>query len=333
MYGLVILLSALTATEFEVKPVELSWERYQNDWFETRWVLSPMPEGSADSFLERMKEAAPAGELGDLVRESDALSTDRLKHEKFLTSTLNNLSPGLRQLSPWLGGLLRENLLATSDWDPDEDSPDDGIVHGPAFDAMEINRSPWTSLSGDTTVHSAAVLIRADLEAIKEAENDYRRYYDNIDSSFETIYPIRNRYVRGGDDGVPFAGTSIRFTCDLPFPFTTYSCDLQTLSRLDAEGRMVTDIYTKSDDFYWLAGRDTYLPVRDSAGAWVATLVVRFYGFDLKGVPDGDGHRKAGLRSSLGHLKLRAEKLFAAANTEPRTVEGAIPEFEVRGRR
>ncbi len=71
--------------------------------------------------------------------------------------------------------------------------------------------------------------------------------------------------------------------------------------------------------------------MRASDGAWVATLVVRRFGFDLDGVPDGDDARTAGIRSSLGALKLEAQARFAAGDGVPRTVAGRVPAFEVVG--
>ena len=71
-----------------------------------------------------------------------------------------------------------------------------------------------------------------------------------------------------------------------------------------------------------------------SDGEWVATAIVRWFGFDLAGVPDGDDARRAALRASLGSLKREAEALFRARDaSRPRAVDGRVPEFEVRGGR
>lgn len=138
--------------------------------------------------------------------------------------------------------------------------------------------------------------------------------------------------MRGEDPwGAPFAALKLRFRCDLPFPFSHYDCELAILNRVGRDGLVRCDIVSKSRDFLWLAGRDTFVPVHTSDGAWVATLVVREFGFDLRGVPDGDDARRAGLRASLGSLKREAEALFAARGDGPRIVTGRVPEFEVRG--
>jgi hypothetical protein len=61
-------------------------------------------------------------------------------------------------------------------------------------------------------------------------------------------------------------------------------------------------------------------------------VAVRIFGFDLRGVPDGDSDRRSGLRSVPGNLERGAEPLFAAR--DPRrslVVDGAIPSVPVRG--
>ena len=108
----------------------------------------------------------------------------------------------------------------------------------------------------------------------------------------------------------------------------------------------MTDIYSTSDDFYWLAGRDVYLPVETSDGELVAYLAVRHYGFDLDGVPDKGKNRREALRASLGNLRRKAEAIFAESggvmrpersedpgDSETASPRGAVPEFPVRGKR
>ena len=103
---------------------------------------------------------------------------------------------------------------------------------------------------------------------------------------------------------------------------------------IDAEGRLVCDIYSTSDDFHWLAGRDVYLALDTSDGVRAAYLVVRQYGFDLDGVPDSEKNVREALRGSLGSLRLRAERL-AGPSPSARADRGParVPEFPVRGQR
>lgn len=116
----------------------------------------------------------------------------------------------------------------------------------------------------------------------------------------------------------------------LPFPFGSYEALVHMLHRLDARGRLVTDVYSTWADFLWLAGRDVCIPLHASDDAWVSTLVVRRTGFDLQGVPDGDGDRRSALRVGLGNLKREAEARFVRDGGVPRTVADGVPPLDVR---
>jgi hypothetical protein len=138
--------------------------------------------------------------------------------------------------------------------------------------------------------------------------------------------------VAGSDpNGRPFSNLRIWWESDLPFPYTSYECELRILNRIDGDGHLVCDIYSTSEDFHWIAGQDVYVPVRDSDGGFVALLMVRLFGFDLDDVPDGTDDRKAALRSSLGNLKRRAEALYRRRGGTPRTIERKVPRTPLRG--
>lgn len=230
--------------------------------------------------------------------------------------------------------LCASERLAERSWNPDQDDPCDGLWFAQPLSLAGVRSEPWRSIDGSQLLQQACTLVFADLDAIKAAENDYTAYPARPGASYESIGPVAESYVRGKDArGEDFAALKLRFRCDLPFPFSHYDCELAILNRLDRDGLVRCDIVSRSKDFLWLAGRDTFVPVSTSDGAWVATLVVREFGFDLRGVPDGDDARRAGLRASLGSLKREAEALFAARGDAPRIVTGRVPPFEVRGAR
>jgi hypothetical protein len=138
--------------------------------------------------------------------------------------------------------------------------------------------------------------------------------------------------VKGKDGaGRPFRALRIEFESDLPFPYSHYDCDLRILNRVGADGLVRCDIWSPSKDFYWMAGQDLFVPLQTAAGAFAGLVLVRVYGFDLDGVPDGEDAVREALRGSLGNLKRRAEAAFRAGGGIPRTLRGGIPDFVVRG--
>lgn len=237
-----------------------------------------------------------------------------------------------KDLEPWAAELLCDARFRAKGWDPDRDDACDGFAYARPFTLEGRTEKAWKKRDGADLVQQAAVLIEADLEAIKSAEFDFRTFHSRPGANYERVGPVADSYVVGQDPrGAPFSALRFLFESDLPFPFSTFTCDLHVLNRVDAQQRLVCDVYSTSKDFHWLAGRDHYFPVRTSTGAWVATLVVRWSGFDLRGVPDDDGARAGALRSNLGGLKRDAEAAFRAYGGPPRTVEKTWPAFEVHG--
>lgn len=323
-----------------------SWSELLAAGFEPARLLPPAPAhplgaGPLAAQMEqllalRFDPWKPAGKgaaltsLGDLLRELRARGTAR--EEELLLAALRRERPELwAELGHVLSELGRERSLRSSRWSPARSYADDGILEGEAWSLPASASGPWRAISGSRSVFEAALLIEADLEAIKQAENDYPRYPLRRGARYDFIRPLPGSYLRGEDEhGSPFARLAIEFRCPLPFPFSAYSCELEILNRLDERGRLVCDIYSASPDFHWIAGRDLFLPVEDSSGAFVGLLLVRSFGFDLAGIPDGDSARREALRGSLGNLKLEAEALFGSANALPRTLANALPSFEVR---
>lgn len=322
-------------------------------WSETRavfpeeWVLPEelwrpsdpardLPRLVADLATRRFdapREAPWMASLGDLVAEQRRRGGTRAALEQELAELLR-ARPATHAA---VAGLLREVLVADAlldrKWDPDDDRDDDGIYFGPLLERARLEREPWSKQAGARTLHQAATLVHADLDALFAALHDYEASFRDRGTSYEKLDPQPPSIVRGTDGpGGPFAALRLSIRSDLPFPFSHYDCELGVLHRLDEQGHVRTFVYSPSPDFHWLAGADFHLPLRTSGGEWVGTLLVRLSGFDLRGVPDGDENRKAGTRAALGNLRRRAEADFARSGGVPRTIDGALPALRVVAR-
>lgn len=342
MLPLLPIVAALAVSQdFEVRPATLSWEVLGAERFDRRWTL-PEERREGRDLLAEMRRLAElrfafddGGErstrcFGDLV----ASARERRGPERMAWfERLREHAPEL--IEDWgagLGQLLLDDRLQSEDWDPLRDYHRDGLLIGDDWELAEEYGAPWTELEVVARMAQAATLIHADLATIKAVENDYRIYPTNIGSDYEAIFPLKDRYFRGeAPGGLPFSLLDIEFRCDLPFPFSDYTCRLHMLNRFDSDGNARTDIYSTSPDFHYLAGRDVFLPVLDSKGETVALLVVRHFGFDLDGVPDDPAHRIAALRVSLGNLKRNAEARFAAGEKTFGPATTAIAGMRVLG--
>ncbi|MCB9897662.1 MAG: hypothetical protein H6825_06645 [Planctomycetes bacterium] len=266
-------------------------------------------------------ESAWTRSFGDLVQAFGAVRRDARRTDALLARLRAERPRAYDAVGELLAPLVRTAGLYRADWDPETEAADDGFLAGDAY-ALDRRRAPWRELSGDGDVQQVALLVWADEAALKQAESDYTTYKARPHTTLEEIGVVRDSWVTGRDARGPWNLYVLRSRSDLPWPFSDYTADVATLLERDAEGRLVTHVWSSSDDFLWLAGRDTYVPVTNADGALVATLVVRELGFDLDGVPDGDSDRRTAMRTALGCLKRDAERRiderFAAAHAAAR---------------
>ena len=333
--------AALLASPSDVYVVEeapLEWSALSPATFDPTWLLPDRPSGDQRALLDEMVALADLRfDLEDedgtvLATLGDFLRASRAKDWQARSAWWNRLQAQRPELfAEWgdrLFWLCFDDALFAADWSPEREHARDGILESADWELTEADGEPWSR--GDKVLHQAAVWIDADLQAIKEVETDFHRYPEHAGADYEAIYPLsegawRGRHPEHGE----FSGVTLYFRCDLPWPFGDYECDLRTLNRRDALGRLVTDIYSPSSDFNWLAGRDVFLPLATSSGSPAGHLLVRVYGFDLAGVPDKAHHRQRALRASLGNLRRNAE----AHPVRDAAVEEGIPAYTVRGRK
>ena len=318
-----------------------------------REILDPartLPDPAADSGPEapralyavarRLATATVPDGDGGTTTFGDVLATclkldAHPKAQRVVLARLERDRPAFwRESGALLADVVRDQRLDTDAWDPGEAADDDGFHFGAPLRFGTPPLPAWPGEPDATVVQQAVCLIRADLVAIETAENDYTRYQRHVAEKYDWIRPVDGTLLRGADDDGPFTGLRIDFQNDLPWPFGHYRCDLRLVKTLDADGHLVTRTYSDSDDVAWYASATALIPVRDGEGDFVAMLCVRWTGFDLAGVPDGDGDVRSALRFVIGNLKRDAEAEFARRDPERRLVlDGAIPAVTVRGSR
>jgi len=326
-----------------LSPRTIEWEACFDGPFRRDWLLPDAIDTGQADLLARMRRLVAAeipwkgddGEastkrFGDLVLAVRDLDDDARR--RWLSQELPKRSPAFA--NAWRGELaqlLRDADLFGRNWKPSKDLDADGILFGEQWKLHEQEGQRWPERH-DPVVEQAAALFLADMEAIKAAESDYRAYPTNVGADYEAIRPVEGSLVRGVDErDRPFNAHTLYFRCDLPFPFSDYECELHVLARTNELGEVVTDIYGPGDDFHYMGGRDTFLPVTTAAGDWVGFLNVRWFGFDLDGVPDGASNRREAMRGSLGNLRRNAERRFREAGGERRCEDGVVPHVPVRG--
>lgn len=273
--------------------------------------------------------------LGDLVRELHAVQWNKTACKDVWKRVEKRLPKADREP---IRQLLSAYDLYGKKWNPRSSGQRHGMHFGKQW---KFGKKDWAEAKADREVEQIAQIVVADLAAIKTAEADYSSYWSHRKHDWERIeVDLSSALQRRDEEGrLVAASLDIFFEFDLPFPFSTAEFELHTLNRLLDDGRPILYLRGSGNDLHWLAGYDVYEPIRDRNGDWVGTMMVRVFGLDLDGVPDGRGDRHDNLRGQFGNLRRDAEALFAqrAGGSEKPEIapyEGAIPDYVVRdGRR
>jgi len=295
-------LPAPTAKEYGKKPADIvAWfkELSQRD-------LRLRP-GQQDS-------SASPYRLGDLVAALATVRGDTKRFDEELTRIAAQL-PGLSKAERgYVAQLVRDQGLKKRKWEPEDNLKDDGILHLSTWelDDNSARTENWKSRKGSDTVIRSATIFFADLETWLHAENDVSTYFKHAENSFEEVSIPAESRMRSKDQAGNEVRTQIfRTRSDLPFPFSDYGADNRVRLSVRPDGLIMNEVYTPpSKDFYWLAGRDVFIPLYTNQGVFVAHLLVQEFGFDLDGVPESNSNRKEGVRSALGNKKRFAEARY-----------------------
>lgn len=332
-----------------VPPLSVDWEGLREAGFDPAWRLGDALPGAKGADGRPRFDLAEAAELlarletgagparttfGDVLREHAAVRHDEASTRAWLAAARERHAWLFGQAGVDLAALLDTWRVYRPDWDPGWDAPDDGLLHADALSIAAVRSAPWCDVDDAPRVQQVATLIFATPGDVLSVAHDFPGYLAHVSHDYRAIQPLPGAHWRGLDDeGRDFAAVLLGVACDLPFPFGGYEMQLWVLDQVQADGDVVTSVYTRSPDFHWLAGRDLLVPVRDARGEVVATLAVRQQGFDLAGVPEDDDIRRSALRAGLGNLKRRAEERAARRGPDddgqPLPPPLALPAFEV----
>lgn len=330
-------------------PQRVSWDGLQAAGFDPAWRLGavlPQAKGSAGQPRFDLAEAVerlarletgvgPARTtFGDVLAGASEARRDERANAAWIAEARARHAWFFEQAGLDLEQLLDAWRVKRSDWDPGWDAPDDGLLHADALSLASARSAPWNGIDDAPRVQQAAALVFATPADVLAVAHDFPGYLGHVSHDYRAIAPHPGSHWRGLDDeGRDFAAVLLGVSCRLPFPFGGYEMDLWVLDQVQADGDVVTSVYTRSPDFHWLAGRDLLVPVLDARGRVVATLAVRQQGFDLAGVPEDDDIRRSALRAGLGNLRRRAEaradRAAASPDELPLPQPLALPDFEV----
>lgn len=334
---------------------EVSWELFSRQTFDPRYAL-PMPSAKEvgdeprdlvaelRGWLERdLRVAADAASgaagaadaapftVGDLIAAVQRPGMDSRTLERALETRARAL-PGLdASTRRRLVELLATRALIDENWSPDDSSSSDGVLHLPGWELRDKDaerNSPWRDRDGTDTVLRSAILVFSDLQTWNEIENEVALYKRFAGNSFEEvrIEPGSEVHAKRPGDEAQVQGRLFYTRSDLPWPFSDYEAVTHVRAAPFEDDAWQAEVYSRSSDFHWFAGRDTFLPVRTGEGDFVCWLLVQEFGFDLDGVPEGDSDRRAAVRTTLGNKKRLAEPRYAERRAAQESSEASMAE-------
>ncbi|MFK5955274.1 MAG: hypothetical protein QM477_02400 [Planctomycetota bacterium] len=322
-----------------IAPKTVSWQDLRTA-FPVSWEFpqvdalgEALPSAIFETQLQRLAQMPLLGSeenrdafyLGDLITICSAFSWKSEYVQTVLDVLATKLSTADSQV---LHSLLQSEGLWSKRWRPSKHK-DDGMVFGPTW---KLPRHMWLKHKGSRAVEQAASLILADLATIKKAEHAFPNYFNYVENEYLKVSPNQGSYLRvvDAEEGTCAAAClSVKFKADLPFPFSNYAMDLNILHRVRPAEDLITFIFGIGPDIHWMAGYDRYWTIRNREGDPVATLLVRQLAFDLSGIPEGSSHRREGLRSGIGNLRLAAEGLFDQNWIISESAKNSVPPFPV----
>jgi len=223
-----------------------------------------------------------------------------------------------KDLAEVLPSLVQNDFLYSGAWNPwKEESSDgannDGLFFLPYWKIRPVasRNVVWRSDLSDPKVYQGGVVIFGALDDIKRVERDYRLYPKHVKMGYLAAAPLENSYWVGVDEqGNEFTALEVFFRQDLPFPYDSTRYAMKLFDHYNGRGFYVSDYYSSNRvDLYWMAGRDTFFPLKDAKGETFGYLIGTELGFDIRNLPEGDKDRLLSIRGSWGNIKRIVEGL------------------------
>ena len=261
--------------------------------------------------------------FGNIINEFKLAKGNQRQTEKLINQLKKQYPLIYKELDPYLVQLVRDDFLYSTKWDPYKDESVKGLKNdGILFvDHWYMKKNPnrhnrWNQNLGEHKVYQGAAILYADVQTIKEMEKDYAKYFSQVGQDYLEVYPVMNSYFYGLDPrGNEFLRMELFLRNDLPFPYESASYIMNILEHYDNEDYLLADYYSSNqEDLNWMAGRDTYIPIKTTQGKLVGNMIVTVLDFDIKNVPERDIDRIVSMKAGLGNMKRISEKLLENKN-------------------
>ena len=246
--------------------------------------------------------------VGNMLAEFQKTRGNAEAQERLLTQIQKEAPDIWEQVRTFLPEWVRNDYLYSSTWTPQKTGKpskqaNDGILQRPPF--LLPGSAPDSGK--DRKVYQASAPIYASLKEILAAESDFINYHEQAGANYLDVFPLpESAFVGTKPDGDPFLLYDVSYH-QKPLPLWNLRFTLrQYLHRED--GRWQMENHFLAGDMNHLRLRIFYDPIRTEDGSIIGYVKTEWLDVDIKGLPEGDEDREAGVRGDVGNIKKAAEK-------------------------
>ena len=213
------------------------------------------------------------------------------------------------EVKTFLPEWVRDDYLYSDDWNPGkagkpEKAENDGILERPPF---LLKEESGTDTEKGRKIYQACAPIYATLPEIMAVEQDFQAYYKQAGSNYLEVFPLPESFFSGKDEkGLPFLLYDVSYH-QKPFPLWNLKFVLRQ-AFLNKNGRWQMVNRLVEGDMNHLRLRIFYNPILNTKGKIVGYVKTEWLDLDVKGLPEGDSDRIAGVRGDVGNIKKMADQ-------------------------
>jgi len=263
--------------------------------------------------------------LGDILERFQKTRGDAAAQETLLGVLQTRASGVWDEVRVFLPEWVRDDYLYSESWTPQKTgrpaaAENDGILERPPFLRTPAPGGPEASggtSDSDRKVYQACAPVFASLEDLFTAENDFATYYRQAGANYREVFPLDGTSFAGTDPaGSPFLLYDVSYF-QKPLPLWNLRFKLRQFLHRDG-GRWQMENRLLEGDMNVLRLRIFYDPIHTLDGRVIGHVKTEWLDVDIRGLPDGDSDRQAGVRGDVGNIKRAAEERSGARKAAAR---------------
>ena len=265
--------------------------------------------------------------VGDMLETFHKTRGEAARQEELLGRLASRAPRVWEQVRDFLPEWARDDYLYSDGWTPQRTgrparAENDGILERPPFLLAASPSAPDETAQDEEEdahrkIYQASAPVYASLEELFAAENDFGTYHRQAGANYREVFPLEGAYFTGTDPaGSPFLLYDVSYF-QRPLPLWNLRFKLRQMlhrpgGRWQMENRLI------EGDMHYLRLSIFYDPIHTLDGRLIGHVKTEWLDVDIRGLPDRDADRQAGVRGDVGNIKRMAEERSGGIPSHPR---------------